>query len=339
MIYQITSEKDIERLREKSKNCIVIVGGEPVITNQTLSICKKYFETINFGLETISLDLNTTISDLGPIFSDGSLFNNSTLYNISLVTGKISDNVKTTITHSISNRIGDFFIVNVKTDSKDFKKSTWFRLLEKISLVIEASEPNPAEIIEAIKNRSRFHGVSLTEEATSLIAELSEGSLLTAENEIIKLSLMNNDEKVDVIDISNSISNGSKYDSFQLLDCCFHGKIAETHKVIGYLEEEGVEPLLINGLYAWLFRAILNIKISKQGGYSQDAFAKFRVYGTSQKLVINGAAKMTHRQIEASMNKIRDIDLICKGLLVGNPWLELNRFVTGLSRILNKSMV
>ena len=129
MIYQITSEKDIERLREKSKNCIVIVGGEPVITNQTLSICKKYFETINFGLETISLDLNTTISDLGPIFSDGSLFNNSTLYNISLVTGKISDNVKTTITHSISNRIGDFFIINVKTDSKDFKKTTWFKLL------------------------------------------------------------------------------------------------------------------------------------------------------------------------------------------------------------------
>ena len=96
---------------------------------------------------------------------------------------------------------------------------------------------------------------------------------------------------------------------------------------------------MINGLYAWIFKAIANIKISKNGQYTQNDFLKLRIFGPSQNLVINCVNNLSVKQIEASLNKIRDIDLICKGLITGSPWLELNRFVIGLSRILSNSKV
>ena len=109
--------------------------------------------------------------------------------------------------------------------------------------------------------------------------------------------------------------------------------------LITSLEEEGMEPLMINGLYAWIFRAIANIKINNNGQYVQNDFIKLRIFGSSQNLVINCINNLSVKQIEASLNKIKDIDLICKGLLLGNPWLELNRFVTGIARILCKAKV
>ena len=38
------SEVQIDTLRSKNKNCILVVGGEPVITNHTITFCQKYFQ-------------------------------------------------------------------------------------------------------------------------------------------------------------------------------------------------------------------------------------------------------------------------------------------------------
>ncbi|MGE4597218.1 MAG: DNA polymerase III subunit delta, partial [Methylophilaceae bacterium] len=63
---------------------------------------------------------------------------------------------------------------------------------------------------------------------------------------------------------------------------------------------------------------------------------KLRIFGNSQTLVLNALKGLSASQINASLNKIKEIDLICKGILVGEPWLELNRFSFGIARIMNK---
>ena len=48
---------------------------------------------------------------------------------------------------------------------------------------------------------------------------------------------------------------------------------------------------------------------------------------------------MTKNQIEGVLSRIKNIDLICKGIKNGDPWLELNRLSFGLARIHNKAKV
>jgi DNA polymerase-3 subunit delta len=335
MINQIISEEKIDTLRNSEKNCIILIGGEPVITNSTVSLCQNYFKTKEYGIEAITINATTKANDLVSILSDGSLFNNNNLFKIIVSKGRISEEVKQLISQSIMNKTDDFYIINVGIDPKDFKKSAWYKNLQKNSFTIEAYEPSATDIIKLIKVRCKLHGLDLSDDAINLIAEFTEGNLLAAENEIIKLSLIHQEKAISGSEIAASLSNNSKYDAFQLLEFSLKGKVSESHIAITHLEEEGVEPLMINGLYAWIFRAISNIKISKEGQYSQNDFSKLRIFGSSQNLVINCVNNLSVKQIEASLNKIRDIDLICKGLLVGSPWLELNRFVTGLSRILS----
>jgi len=339
MACRITSEEQLERLRASKKNCIILLGAEPVITNETISLCNKYFRLHDFSFENITLDSNINSNNLYSFFSNGSLFSNRSLFNLTLHNGKISEDIKKIVTQSIMNKSDDFFIINVVSDPKAFKKNAWFKDLEEKSLIIEAYEPSPNEIIKIIKQRSESLNLYLSDDAIILIAEQSEGNLLAAENEIIKLSLIYQDRNIDAIELTKSSINGSKYDSFQLLDLCFSGKISETYKVITHLEEQGTEPLMINGLYAWIFRAIANIKLNNAGQYSQNDFSHFRVFGQSQNLVIKGIKNLSHKQIYASINKIKEIDLICKGLTNGSSWIELSRFVMGLSRMFNKVKV
>jgi len=336
---QITSEAEIDKLRSSHKNCIIIIGGEPVVTNHTISLCQNYFKKKNFGIEPITINSITKANELVPLLSDGSLFNNNILYKILVSGGRIADEVKQLITQSLMNKSDDFYLISVETDPKNFKKSAWYKSLQKFSFISEANEPNTTEIIKSIKIRAGLNGLDLTDEAINLIAKFTEGNLLTAENEIIKLSLLHHGKTISVKEISALLSNSSKYDGFKLIEFCLKGKISETHKAVTHLQEEGVEPLMINGLCAWIFRAIANIKISKEGQYTQNDFLRLRIFGPSQNLVINCINNLSVKQIEASLNKIRDIDLICKGFLIGDPWLELNRFVIGLSRILSKANV
>jgi DNA polymerase-3 subunit delta len=64
-----------------------------------------------------------------------------------------------------------------------------------------------------------------------------------------------------------------------------------------------------------------------------------RIFGSSQVLVKNTLNTLSKNQIETILIRIKDIDLICKGLNKGDPWLELKRLSFGLSRIVNKSKV
>ncbi|MDG2253255.1 MAG: DNA polymerase III subunit delta [Methylophilaceae bacterium] len=333
------SEIQIDTLISKNKNCILVVGGEPVITNYTVTFCQNYFQQKDFGIEAITINSTTKAGDLEPIFSDGSLFSNNNLYKITISKGRISEDVKKLITQSIISKLEDFYVISVESDSKDFKKTSWYKNLQKLSAITEANEPNSIEIIKLIKVRAQLHELDLNEEAINLIAEFTEGNLLAAENEIIKLSLLHQGSKINAANISKLLSNSAKYDGFKLLEFTLKGEINNTYKAIKCLEEEGMEPLMINGLYAWIFRAVANIKISNNGQYTQNDFLKLRIFGPSQTLVINCVNNLSDKQIEASLRKIKDIDLICKGLLPGNPWLELNRFVIGLARILYKTKV
>lgn len=333
------SEIQIDELRSKNKNCILVVGGEPVITNYTVAFCQNYFQQKDFGIEAITVNPKTKTDELKPIFSDGSLFSNNNLYKITITKGRILDDVKKLITQSIISKLEDFYVISVESDSKDFKKTSWYKNLQKLSAIKEANEPNSIEIIKLIKVRAELHELDLNNDAINLIAEFTEGNLLAAENEIIKLSLLHHGVKLDASDISKLISNSAKYDGFKLLEFSLKGEITDTHKAITSLEEEGMEPLMINGLYAWIFRAVANIKINNDGQYAQNDLIKLRIFGPSQNLVINCVNNLSVTQIEASLKKIKDIDLICKGLLLGNPWLELNRFVIGIARILCKAKV
>ena len=76
----------------------------------------------------------------------------------------------------------------------------------------------------------------------------------------------------------------------------------------------GVDPLAVNGLFAWIFKAIAKFKDRNQISPKYEEFTKMRIFGASQMLVKNSLNTLSKRQIEKVLIRIKNIDLICKGI-------------------------
>ena len=326
----------IKKIKELNKNCIVILGDEPVVSNHIKKEIRSFTNSNNIESYSINFDGASKTSEMKSMFENESLFSNASLFSINIPPGRVLVDTKKFITDVISENQNDFFIIHFQKSTKELLKSSWFQEISKKSLQFEAKEPTSNQIQNAIKERSIYHNLNLDNESISLLSNLSLGNLLSAENEIIKLSLVGLGSDVDIKKLINHMSNGSKFDNFKLLDFCMSGQIQKTAQALAYFEEEGIEPLMLNGLFAWIFTAISKLKFSSDGSISSTKLIELRIFGTSQDLVRTSVNKLSFNQIEACVLKIKEIDLICKGINIGSPWLELNRFAFGISRLINK---
>ena len=180
--------------------------------------------------------------------------------------------------------------------------------------------------------------MKLTDEAKKLLTNYSMGNLMQADNDIKKLKLIYDKQEVDESMLLSLITNGSKYDGFNFIEHCINGDIKKTNEAALYLREEGVQPLMINGLFAWFFKAVSRIKLSSNQSININVLMKLRIFGTSQNLATQTIRSLTAKQVVACLNKIQEIDQIGKGIKMGDPWLEINRFSMGIAKMMNRGI-
>ena len=326
----------IKKIQDLNKNCLIILGNEPVVSNHIKKDIRSFTDSNNIEYQSISIDSLNKLDQIKPLFENNSLFSNQTLFIISIPSGRIPEDTKKFIVKVILKNKNDLFVIHFQNNTKELLKSAWFNEIKRSSLQLEAKEPAIQQIQDAIKVRANFYNLNLDDESLSLLSNLSLGNLLAAENEIIKLSLLDINTNIDAKKLISHISNGSKFDSFKLLDFCMTGQNKKTAQALSYFEEEGIEPLILNGLFSWVFTAISKLKFSPNDSVTNEKLMELRIFGTTQALVRTSLDKLTSNQVEASLIKIKEIDLICKGMRTGDSWLEINRFAFGISRLFNK---
>ena len=334
------SELIIEKARKQGKNAILIIGEEPVIKKHINNVIQKF--SIQNNLEQIRIDIESTtkLDAINTKFTNDSLFNEGSILKINISTGRIKEEIKKfLISEVLKKNTNNFFIFYFKQNMKEFSKLSWPKILKDMSLVFEASEPATKSYKETVSLRADFYDLIFTDGAIEMLSQLTIGNFLLVENELIKLQLIFDKNEIDEKKLMNHLSNGAKYDTFDLIDASLLGNKKKVINSLKCLYENGVDPLAVNGLFAWIFKAIAKFKDRNQISPNYEEFMKMRIFGSSQMLVKNSLNILSKRQIERVLIKIKNIDLICKGIISGDPWLELNRLSFGLARILNKSKV
>jgi len=338
MLVKFASTNILTDLRENKKNCLVIVGREPVqictVKDDINKSCQKNsIDKIPLKVENC-IDLN----QLDHTFNNQSLFSSQIIYEFEVSDGIIKKEIKESILKKIGEHTDSYFIFYFKKDFKEFKKQNWYEILKHLSQTIIAEEPNTEQITQAINDRAHFHQVKLTNEAKTLLTNYSMGNLMQAENDIKKLKLIYDKQEVEESVLLSLITNGSKYDGFNFIEHCINGDIRKTNEAALYLKEEGVQPLMINGLFAWFFKAVSRIKLSSNQSINSNVLMKLRIFGASQNLASQTIRSLTAKQVVACLNKIQEIDQIGKGIKMGDPWLEINRFSMGIAKMMNRGI-
>jgi DNA polymerase III subunit delta len=338
MLVKFAPANIISNLKENKKNCLVVVGKEPVQICTTKDDINKYCQNDSINKIQIKVENGIDLNQFDHTFNNQSLFSSQIIYEFEVSDGIIKKEIKESILKKIDEHIDSYFIFYFKKDFKEYKKQNWFELLKNSSLTIVAEEPNTEQISQAISDRIHFHQAKLTNEAKKLLTNYSMGNLMQAENDIKKLKLIYDKQEVDESLLLSLITNGSKYDGFNFVEHCINGDIKKTNEAALYLEEEGAQPLMINGLFAWFFNAVSRIKLSNNQSINSNILIKLRVFGASQNLASRTIRSLNAKQVEACLNKIQEIDQIGKGIKMGDPWLEIRRFSMGIAKMMNRGI-
>ena len=338
MLVKFAPTNILTDLKENKKNCLVIVGKEPIQIGTIKDDINKSCQKNSIDKIPIKVENGIDLNQLDHTFNNQSLFSSQIIYEFEVSDGVIKKEIKESILKKIGEHKDSYFIFYFKKDFKEFKKQNWYEILKHLSQIIIAEEPNTEQITQAIKDRAHFRQVKLTDEAKKLLTNYSMGNLMQAENDIKKLKLIYDKQEVDESMLLSLITNGSKYDGFNFIEHCINGDMKKTNEAAQYLKEEGVQPLMINGLFAWFFKAVSRIKLSSNQSINTNVLMKLRIFGTSQNLASQTIRSLTTKQVVACLNKIQEIDQIGKGIKMGDPWLEINRFSMGIAKMMNRGI-
>ena len=338
MLVKFAPTNILTELKENKTNCLVIAGKEQIQICTIKDDINKSCQINSIDKILIKVENGIDLNQLDHTFNNQSLFSSQIIYEFEVSDGIIKKEIKESILKKIGEHKDSYFIFYFKKDFKEFKKQNWYEILKHLSQIIIAEEPNTEQITQAIKDRAHFRQVKLTDEAKKLLTNYSMGNLMQAENDIKKLKLIYDKQEVDESMILSLITNGSKYDGFNFIEHCINGDMKKTNEAAVYLREEGVQPLMINGLFAWFFKAVSRIKLSSNQSINSKVLMKLRIFGTSQNLASKTIRSLTAKQVVACLNKIQEIDQIGKGIKIGDPWLEINRFSMGIAKMMNRGI-
>lgn len=234
--------KPFDCVRQKKPPAACLLAGEEVqlIEEVRLSIRRHFAPQDHYR---VALDYLKQ-SDLMIGKNKGLFSNSNELYEL-ISQGKPSADALLYIS-DMSNCVQPpdcLLVVIIDWDYK-YKKAAWFKKLsDKLSPVICSRQP-PAQAAGWIEHWATESGLTLTADDVRFLSSQTEGNLIAAKQAIIKLALTDS-AAADEKRLRQVLTDGARYDIFDLSDAIYSGDGARALSVLRQLRAAGVADVLI----------------------------------------------------------------------------------------------
>ena len=225
----------------------------------------------------------------------------------------------------------EVLIVSCESWDASSRKSKWAGQLERAGVLIEIWPVKPHELPAWIHKRMRLASLEPEPGAVELLAELVEGNLLAAQQEIEKLLLLGESRRVSADTISQAVANSSRFDSFRLVECALQGRLAECLRVASGLKRTNIPIQMVNGS---IYRELMLADTARMGlmaGESESAlFRKLRIWPARQGPMKQAIQRLGKQGFGEAFRALNLIDQQSKGRAQGDPWQSLDRMLCDL---------
>lgn len=212
------------------------------------------------------------------------------------------------------------------------RKSAWVRALEAAGAWIDAPVPSPAEHRAWIRERLARERFQPDEEAVALLAERTEGNLLSARQQIDKLALTHERGPLGRDAVMQAIADASRFDVFQLASAALGQDLRRTARILAGLKREGAPLTLILWVLVRDITTLADLHWRTTRGDSLPAAMSALAVWSSRKAEFRAALKRHGaRSIDALLQGSAKADRIIKGAAAGEPWAELEQLAFALA--------
>jgi len=328
-----------EQLKSHLSNQLLPVylvnGDEPLLAQEACDEIRKkcrkegFTERLSWQVDR-SFDWNQLLEEADSL----SLFGDRKLIEIRMDNGKPGDKGSKAIDRFCQTAPEDtvLLIISCRLDAASQKRK-WVSAIDKIGAMLTLWPISSEQLPNWIQTRSRQAGLSLDQDAVSLLAERVEGNLLAAKQEIEKLTLLCEDGKVSTDDVIKSVADSARFDVFNLTDECVKGQTKHALHVLQGLKSEGIHPPVILWALTKDLRVIYELaNCSRQGLSQKSVFSSHRVIAKRQNLLSRTASRLSLHQLNQLIKLSERIDQSIKGnKKFGSSWELLAEFILLLS--------
>jgi DNA polymerase-3 subunit delta len=220
------------------------------------------------------------------------------------------------------------FVVSCPRLDRAGLNSNWFGALDAAGVSIAIPQMERDDLPR--------NGQRATPDVLEFIADLTEGNLLAAQQEIDKLALLLPPGEITQADIESVVANVARYDNAGLSEALLNGDVERLCRILAGLQAEGEGVQLVLWQFTEDTHALLGIAQAQRDGQSvQTAIRNARVWGKRQYAMENAARRVDGRALSKLLPELARLDRISKGIGKGDVWDETRayalRFIATLS--------
>ena len=208
------------------------------------------------------------------------------------------------------------------------RKSKWATELARAGVLIEIWPVKPQQLPQWIRNRMVAAGLDPEPDAVAMLADLVEGNLLAAQQEIEKMVLLKPAGRVSADDVTRAVANSSRFDAFRLVECALQGQLGECLRVATGLQRTNVAIQAVSGA---LYRELTlsdSVRSAVQSGETESSvFGKLRIWPARQAPIRQALRRLSAFDFGESFRALALIDRQSKGRAPGDPWQTLDRLL------------
>lgn len=213
------------------------------------------------------------------------------------------------------------------------EKATWIAALGEAGWTVKSPTPTLEQMPSWLAGRLKRQGQSAAPETLQFLAERTEGNLLAAHQEVLKLGLLYPARPLTVEEVRTAVLNVARYDLDGLRESLLRLDLPRYARTLEGLRQEGEALPLILWAVTEEVRALTQIKRGMASGQPAAALYKeAKVWGPRQAGIGKALGAMKLPQLDAALRQLARIDRMAKGVATGNPWNELLRLGLLLSR-------
>ncbi|MEO8137943.1 MAG: DNA polymerase III subunit delta, partial [Betaproteobacteria bacterium] len=261
-------------------------GDEPLLQIEAAQSIRDAAAKAGFAeRELLVADSGFNWQSLAAANQTMSLFGSRRILDLRIPTGKPGRDGA-----EILERVGNapspdnLLLVSCPRLERSAQSSGWFTALESAGVAIPTPPLERDQLPDWMGQRLARNGQRATNEVLQFLADLTEGNLLAAQQEIDKLALLLPAGELTQAAIESAVANVARYDNAELSDALLGADVLRTCRILAGLQAEGEGVQLVLWQLGEDTHALLAVaQAARSGGAgAANAMRNARVWGRRQ---------------------------------------------------------
>ena len=326
----VSLEKFPQLLQKQLDPLYFLTGNELLLLEESIDLIVAEAEAQGFAeIERAEITQPDDWYSLLADASGRSLFAEKRLFDVRLTKNVFTSKVQTAL-EEWNQHSNDETIMILRGWSWDFRFRTtaWFKSISSLATTVIFESVPSAKVSHWIRARAQTLGLNLSSDAIAELADLTDGNLYAAQQELEKLRLifLNEDKAVGTEELTRI--NWSISGAFDLIDAACNANVSKLSSMLAAVRREGTQPLFLVGALSSQLRKYHDIACDRRTYLSANR----------RRLGERVIKRIGRAGLESLLNECAHLDCQQKGILQGDSWLALESMLLNLAGCRNRTL-